>query len=73
MARERYKPEEIVATLRQVDVLVSQGHRCYRRFDAAVRMALCAFRTGRFLGDGSTLCCRIPRHLAAASGACSFR
>jgi len=26
------------------------------------------FRTGRFLGDGSILCCRIPRHLAAASG-----
>ena len=25
MARERYKPEEIVAKLRQVDVLVSQG------------------------------------------------
>ena len=44
------------------------SRRCYRRFDAAVRMALCAFRTGRFLGDGSTLCCRIPRHLAAASG-----
>jgi len=26
MARKRYKPEEIVAKLRQVDVLVSQGH-----------------------------------------------
>jgi putative transposase len=25
MARKRYKPEEIVARLRQVDVLVSQG------------------------------------------------
>jgi putative transposase len=25
MARTRYKPEEIVAKLRQVDVLVSQG------------------------------------------------
>ena len=25
MARMRYKPEEIVAKLRQVDVLVSQG------------------------------------------------
>jgi len=25
MARKRYKPEEIVAKLRQVDVLVSQG------------------------------------------------
>jgi hypothetical protein len=25
MARKRYKPEEIVANLRQVDVLVSQG------------------------------------------------
>ena len=26
MARKSYKPEEIVAKLRQVDVLVSQGH-----------------------------------------------
>jgi transposase-like protein len=25
MARKRYKPEEIVAKLRQVDVLISQG------------------------------------------------
>jgi transposase-like protein len=25
MARKRYKPEEIVAKLRQVDVLLSQG------------------------------------------------
>jgi putative transposase len=25
MARKRYKPEEIVAKVRQVDVLVSQG------------------------------------------------
>jgi hypothetical protein len=27
MARKRYKPEEIVAKLRQVDVLVSQGQK----------------------------------------------
>ena len=28
MARKRYKPEEIVAKLRQIDVLLSQGqHR----------------------------------------------
>ena len=27
MARKRYKPEEIVAKLRQVDVLVSQGKK----------------------------------------------
>ena len=26
MSRKRHKPEEIVAKLRQVDVLVSQGH-----------------------------------------------
>ena len=26
MPRKRYKPEEIVAKLRQVDVLASQGH-----------------------------------------------
>jgi transposase-like protein len=27
MARKRYKPEEIIAKLRQVDVLVSQGQK----------------------------------------------
>jgi hypothetical protein len=41
-----------------------------RGFNAAFRMALCAFRTGRVLGDGGPLHGRIPRHLAAASGAC---
>jgi MFS transporter, PPP family, 3-phenylpropionic acid transporter len=41
-----------------------------RGFDAAFRMALCAFRTGRVLGDGGILHGRISRHLAAASGAC---
>jgi hypothetical protein len=30
MARKRYKPEEIVAKLRQVDVLVSQGQNRWR-------------------------------------------
>jgi hypothetical protein len=29
MARKRYKPEEIVAKLRQVDVLVSQGQELF--------------------------------------------
>jgi len=29
MARMRYKPEEIVAKLRQVDVLVSQLTKCF--------------------------------------------
>jgi len=29
MARKRYKPEEIVAKLRQVDVLVSQLTKCF--------------------------------------------
>lgn len=31
MARKRYKPEEIVARLRQVDVLVSQGQSVDRK------------------------------------------
>jgi putative transposase len=31
MARKRYKPEEIVAKLRQVDVLVSQGQNMVGR------------------------------------------
>jgi MFS_1 like family len=43
---------------------------CHRRFDAALRMALCAFRTGRVLGDGSALHGRLPCHLATASCAC---
>ena len=38
MARKRYKPEEIVAKLRQVDVLVSQGHNF--AFDDAIFLAL---------------------------------
>ena len=40
MARKRYKPEEIVAKLRQVDVLVSQGQNIV---DATT--------IGRLLGD----------------------
>jgi putative transposase len=31
MPRKRYKPEEIVAKLRQVDVLVSQGQTAIRQ------------------------------------------
>ena len=33
MPRKRYKPEEIVAKLRQVDVLVSQGTSKHGRCD----------------------------------------
>ena len=32
MTRKRYKPEEIVAKLRQVDILVSQGHMVFNEF-----------------------------------------
>jgi hypothetical protein len=32
MTRKRYKPEEIVAKLRQVDILVSQGHVVFNEF-----------------------------------------
>ena len=32
MPRRRFKPEEIVAKLRQVDVLVSQGQKWQTRF-----------------------------------------
>ncbi len=31
MGKKRYKPEEIVSKLRQVDVLTSQGSATYRR------------------------------------------
>lgn len=31
MGRKRHKPEEIVATLRQVEVLTTQGHRSTQR------------------------------------------
>ena len=47
MARKRYKPEEIVAKLRQVDVLVSQGQNmvdataeCLRDTGIATQYAL---------------------------------
>jgi hypothetical protein len=41
MARKRYKPEEIVAKLRQVDVLVSQGQAMA---DAIRQIAQCRGR-----------------------------
>lgn len=47
MARKRYKPDEIVAKLRQVDVLVSQGQAvvdAVRRF-LMVRLPHAACRT----------------------------
>jgi hypothetical protein len=49
MARKRYKPEEIVAKLRQADVLVSQG-----QFDVACHVTL---RWGSFMQwrDDTTL------------------
>jgi putative transposase len=37
MARKRYKPEEIVAKLRQADVLVSQGQNIVDADGAAFR------------------------------------
>ena len=33
MGRKRHKPEEIVAKLRQVDVLTTQGSRLWKPFD----------------------------------------
>ncbi len=33
MANKRYKPEEVVQKLRQVDVLVGQGMQHSRRYD----------------------------------------
>jgi len=49
MARKRYKLEEIVAKLRQVDVLVSQGHPDHmpghgRTFGVVQRAAIGPFR-----------------------------
>jgi hypothetical protein len=44
----------------------------YRRFDAVVRLALCAFRTGFWVMGG--LCtAAFPHHLATASCACGVR
>jgi putative transposase len=47
MPRKRYKPEEIVAKLRQVDVLVSQGQ--------SMTDAIQATTTGMELGAGSSV------------------
>ena len=47
MARKRYKPEEIVAKLRQVDVLVSQGQNMV---DAIRQIGACYFRPTFVLG-----------------------
>ena len=49
MARKRYQPEEIIAKLRQVDVLVSQGQPI-----AELTLLLLAFALGalgRAIGD----------------------
>jgi putative transposase len=40
MARKRYKPEEIVAKLRQVDVLVSQGQNMVDAIRPIISMCL---------------------------------
>ena len=53
MARKRYKPEEIVAKLRQVDVLVSQGQNM---LDAIRQIKIADNTTYKQLGsvpDGS--------------------
>jgi hypothetical protein len=47
MARKRYKSEEIVAKLRQVDVLVSQGQNMV---DAIRQIGACYFRPTFVLG-----------------------
>jgi len=60
MARKRYKPEEIVAKLRQVDVLVSQGQKC------------CARRTGQSTTSGSSVSGNAPKRgrLWLTNGSC---
>jgi hypothetical protein len=48
MARKRYKPEEIVAKLRQVDVLVSQGQAMADAIRQIGVSEVTYYRWGRF-------------------------
>ena len=52
MARKRYKPEEIVAKLRQVDVLVSQGQNMGDAGQGAKNARTPAPRRGMLSGGG---------------------
>jgi putative transposase len=56
MARKRYKPEEIVAKLRQVDVLVSQGQSMAEAIRQIGVSTFAVNSTVRwFYGDRSTI------------------
>jgi hypothetical protein len=50
MARKRYKPEEIVAKLRQVDVLVSPGQNMVDAIGRPESIAMSAFGGSRHAG-----------------------
>ena len=54
MPRKRYKPEEIVAKLRQVDVLVSQGQSMADAI-RQIRVSEVAYGTNRSTAKSSTL------------------
>ncbi len=60
MGRKRHTPEEIVAKLRQVDVLVSQG----QTVDAAARSI------GVTQTSSVTSCCEARSSTACARGRC---
>jgi hypothetical protein len=53
MARKRYKPEEIVAKLRQVDVLVSQGQNMVDARTTVIRRST-VVRAGAVVVRGGT-------------------
>ena len=68
MARKRYKPEEIVAKLRQVDVLVSQGQNMVDaiRYGGATAMTDSARGWRKSLARGAQNDRRFPASLYAA-------
>ncbi len=57
MTRERHKPEEIVAKLRQVDVLVSQGQSVADAI-RAIGVTEVGFGTNCWMARSSTPCGR---------------
>jgi hypothetical protein len=71
MPRKQYKAEEIVAKLRQVDVLVSQGQNIGDAIrQIGVSEVACAMNCS--MVKSSTLCGR-PKSLSRAGGATSTR
>src|SRR5271170_7869635 len=71
MPKKRYKPEEIVAKLRQVDVLVSQGQNIADAI-RQIGVSEVAYAMNCSMAKSSTRCVR-PRSSSKVGGATSMQ